>query len=124
MSSSDGPRRRRRAKANELVTIYWRDIPAQVTATVNGEKGSWVLEARFEKSIDNAATIAGLTSADDYVQEWRRVSQPCEGSDPEHLARTEAERLQDLYPRDRLRELAGNGGLEPEPHERSPEESS
>lgn len=113
--STDAPRRRRRAKSNEMVTIFWRDIPAQVTATVNGEKGSWVLEGRFEKSIDNAATIAGLTAADDYVQEWRRVSAPCAGDDPELIARTEAERLQELYPRDRLRELAGNCGLEPDP---------
>lgn len=112
--TAEAPRRRRRSKANERVTIYWRDIPAQVTAKIGGEKGSWVLEARFEKSIDNAATIAGLTAADDYVQEWRRVSEPCEGGDPEVVARTEAERLQDLYPRDRLRELAGNGGLEPD----------
>lgn len=110
--TAEAPRRRRRSKTDQIVTIYWRDIPAQVTATINGEKGSWVLEARFEKSIDNAATIAGLTAADDYVQEWRRVSEPCEGGDPEVAARTEAERLQDLYPRDRLRELAGNGGLE------------
>lgn len=98
-----------------MVTIYWRDIPAQVTATLNGEKGSWVLEGRFEKAIDNAATIAGLTAADEYVQEWRRVTAPCPGADPELAAKAEAERLQDLYPRDRLRELAGNGGLELDP---------
>jgi len=110
---ADAPRRRRRSNASELVTIFWRDIPAQVTASANGEKGSWMLEERFQKAIDNAATVAGLTDADDYVLEWRRASQPLTG-DPEVAAKAEAERLEELYPRDRLRELVGNGGLEPE----------
>ena len=113
MESTDAPRRRRRAKANEMVTIYWRDIPAQVTCTADGEKGSWLLEERFQVAIDRAAGVAGLTDADDYVLQWRRVSSPCEG-DPEIAARTEAERLQQLYTRDRVRTLVDNGGAEVE----------
>jgi len=97
-----------------MVTIYWRDIPAQVTATCNGEKGSWLLEERFQIAIDNAATVAELTNADDYVLQWRRATQPCQG-DPEAAARIEAERLQDLFPRNRMREIVANGGLETEP---------
>ena len=112
MTDTDAPRRRRRAKANETVTIFWRDIPAQVTASVDGDKGSWLLEERFQVAIDRAATVAGLTDADDYVLQWRRVTQPCHG-DPEVAARAEAERLQDLYPRQRIRALVDNGGLEP-----------
>lgn len=106
-------RRRRRGGSNEMVTIFWRDIPAQVTATVDGEKGSWLLEERFQVAIDRAAGVAGLTDADDYVLEWRRVSAPCEG-DPQAVAQAEAERLQDAYDRDRVRTLVTNGGLEPE----------
>jgi hypothetical protein len=114
------PRRRRRGNANETITISWRDIPAQVNVTFGGEKGSWLLEERFQKAIDNAATVAGLTDADDYVLEWRRASSPCmlpDGADPattdpENIARIEAERLQELYPRDRLRQLVADGGLE------------
>ena len=114
MGSTDAPRRRRRASNNQLVTIYWRDIPAQVTATADGEKGSWLLEERFQVAIDRAASVAGLTDADDYVLQWRRVSQTCTG-DPEFAARIEAERLQDLYDRDRVRALVDNGGLEARP---------
>jgi hypothetical protein len=110
MDSTEVPRRRRRAKANEMVTIYWRDIPAQVTATVDGDKGSWLLEERFQVAIDRAAGVAGLTNADDYVLQWRRVSEPCAG-DPEKNAQSEAERLQDLYTSDRVRGLINNGGL-------------
>ena len=114
MGPTDEPRRRRRAKTNEMVTIYWRDIPAQVTATTDGNKGSWLLEERFQVAIDRAAAVAGLTDADDYVQQWRRSSQPSEG-DPELAARAEAERLQGLYDSDRVRTLVDNGGLETEP---------
>lgn len=112
METTRAPRRRRRATTNELVTIFWRDIPAQVTATADGEKGSWLLEERFQVAIDRAATVSGLTGADDYVSQMRRVSQPCDG-EPNAAAKAEAARLQELYTRDRVRELADNGGLEP-----------
>ena len=106
-------RRRRRSTTNELVTIFWRDIPAQVTTTVNGDKGSWLLDQRFQVAIDVAATVAGLTDADDYVLEWRRVAEPFDG-DAETGARSHAEKLQDRYPPERVRALVANGGLEPE----------
>lgn len=104
-------RRRRRGNTNELVTIFWRDIPAQVTATANGEKGSWLLEERFQVAIDRAATVAGLTDADAYVLEWRRQTQPCDG-DPQVAAQQEARRLEERYDRDKVRLLVEAGGLE------------
>lgn len=107
-------RGRRRSNTSEMVTIFWRDIPAQVTATVAGTKGSWVLEERFQVAIDRAAGVAGLTDAHDYVLQWRRVAVPCSG-DPQEVARAEAERLQDLYDRDRVRALVDTGGLDPKP---------
>ena len=96
-----------------MVTIFWRDIPAQVTASVDGAKGSWLLEERFQVAIDRAAGVAGLTDADDYVLEWRRVAVPFDG-DPQAGAQAEAERLQDDYPRERVRALVDNGGLDPD----------
>lgn len=105
-------RRRRRGNTNEMVTIFWRDIPAQITATCDGVKGSWLLEERFQVAIDRAAGVAGLTDADDYVLQWRRVSTPAEG-DAQQLAQAEAERLQDLYTRDRVKTLVEAGGLDP-----------
>jgi len=111
MSDTSAPRRRRRASTNEIVTIYWRDIPAQVTATVAGEKAAWLLEQRFQEAIDKAATVAGLTDADSYVLKWRRDSQPCEG-DPEAAARGRAEELEQQYPPERVRQLILSGGIE------------
>ena len=103
--------RRRRGNANEIVTIFWRDIPAQVTASQNGSKGSWLLPERFQVAIDRAAAVAGLTDDDDYVREWRRVSAPLDG-DPQQACQTEAARLDELYPRDRVAKLVERGGLD------------
>lgn len=95
-----------------MVTIYWRDIPAQVNVTSQGEKHSWLLSERFQIAIDRAASIAGLTDANDYVLEWRRVrtTYDCDGPG---LAKAEAERLEALYPSDRVQSLVTNGGVEP-----------
>lgn len=111
-SSSGSARRRRRATTDELVTIFWRDIPAQVTATVAGTKGSWLLDRRFQNAIDRAAGVAGLTAAEDYVRQWRRSTVPTAG-DPELVARSAAEALEQRYTARRLHELVRNGGLEP-----------
>ena len=63
-----------------LTTIYWRDIPAQVTATTeDGGKEQVLMHDRFQVAIDRAAAVAGLTTTDDYVNEWRRVATSVEG---------------------------------------------
>ena len=94
----------------ELTVIYWRDIPAQVTAT-DGEASARVqLPDRFQKAIDAAAMKAGLSAMDDYLAEWRRVERSC-GPDIDAEVGQEAELLADRYPPTRLRELIRNGGL-------------
>jgi Virulence factor len=96
----------------QLVTIYWRDIPAQVNAQSGRTRHQIPLRRRFQRAIDRAAMVAGITTADEYVREWRRVSRPC-GSDLEAEATAEAARVDAEYPRDRLDALATNGGIEP-----------
>jgi hypothetical protein len=100
---------RRRGGAPELVTIYWRDIPAQVNAGSGRDKQQAMLSERFQHAIDRAAGVAGLTETDAYVQQWRRVARPIEG-DPTTAADTEAERLEATYHRDRLEQLVAGGG--------------
>ena len=58
--------------AAQLVTIYWRDIPAQVTAQRGSNREKALLAARFQHAIDRAAMVAGCTDPDSYVAEWRR----------------------------------------------------
>ena len=103
------PRRNRSGPG--LVTIYWRDIPAQVTATTeDGSKEQVLLHQRFQVAIDRAAAVAGLTETDDYVNEWRRVAASVDG-DPAAAAHATAEQLDTEHPRDVLEALVANGGL-------------
>ena len=61
----------------ELTVIYWRDIPAQVTATDGSASVRVALPDRFQEAIDEAAMAAGLVGSDDYLAEWRRDTREC-----------------------------------------------
>lgn len=104
----------RRARRS-LVTIYWRDIPAQVNAIAAGEKHPIVMKRRFQRTIDKAAIAAGITTASGYVAEWRRVAEPL-GADesPAERARQRADELDAAFDEERLRRLADNGGRDPD----------
>lgn len=104
---------RRRARSNELTVIYWRDIPAQVTASAGGRSRKELLEPRFQVAIDRAATVAGLTETTAYVAQWRRESTPIDAaSDGDEVAVQTATRLNTEYDRDRLEALVAAGGIE------------
>ena len=104
---------RRRATASGVTTIYWRDIPAQVTASADGVTQKAMLEPRFQHAIDRAAAVADLTETDAYIAQWRKVQSPIEG-DPKAAAEGLATRLNEEYPRDRLEQLVAQGGAEAE----------
>lgn len=108
-------RRRRRGGGPGIVTIYWRDIPAQVTVTTaEGSTDKILLDARFQHAIDRAAGVAGLTETEDYVEQWRRVPGELDDGDPAELARATADAIHSDYPRDRLEALVAAGGVEPD----------
>jgi len=95
---------------NKLITVYWRDIPAQVI----GRKGrksvcKKMLDPRFQHAIDRAAMRARKVSEDAYLADWRRVSSPCDG-DVERAVNDEAVRLESEYSVDLLDTLARAGG--------------
>ena len=95
----------------QLITIYWRDIPAQVL----GRKGrrtvhKMVLHPRFQKAIDRAAMRAGRGSSDQYLADWRRVPAPCEGH-LEQAVEQEVARLEAMFDEPSLDQLARAGGL-------------
>ena len=97
--------------AAHLVTIYWRDIPAQATAPRGRSREKALLDARFQDAIDRAAIVAGLTNTDSYLAEWRRVAARCNGDMAATVA-AEVARLEDAYPGDRLERLIRAGGVE------------
>ena len=95
----------------KLITIYWRDIPAQVM----GKRGrktvhKMMLDPRFQEAIDRAAMRAGRGSSDEYLEDWRRVSTVCEG-DLEQAVKDEVTRLESLFNGQSLDEIARASGL-------------
>ena len=104
---------RRRGRASAVTTIYWRDIPAQITATTtNGHDKKIMLHPRFQHAIDRAATVAGLTETHKYIEQWRRVTTTVPG-DVMAEAQSSAEGIHSEYHPQRLEALVANGGLEP-----------
>lgn len=98
----------------QLITIKWRDIPAQVTARDGRRKVSIQLSDRFQIAIDRAAVRAGKKTTDDYLEEWHREVAEC-GDDLSSEAEAAAERIEKEFSDPVLREYVKNGGLRPEP---------
>ena len=63
----------------KLISIYWRDIPAQVVGRQGRKRSKKELEPRFAKAIDRAAMRAGRGSSDAYLEDWRRVAEMVDG---------------------------------------------
>lgn len=97
----------------QLTTVYWRDIPAQVTVKEGRVTARVPLSERFEKAIDRAAMKAKLRDTDSYLAEWRRGTPTEVNGDPEIAARNAAARLETDYDDERLARLISSGGQEP-----------
>lgn len=95
----------------QLITVYWRDIPAQVIVKKGRDAAKKQLDERFEKAIDRAAMRAHLRDTDSYLAEWRRAA-PVEVSDDleAEVAKASAE-LEAAYPEEELKKLVEAGGL-------------
>ena len=99
-----------------LITLFWRDIPAQIIAeSGRGRKRQQAkieLPRRFAIAIDAAAMKDGADSTDDYLAEWRRSEPvPC-GDDLDAEAAKLAADLEADYPAERVRQLVGSGGFD------------
>jgi cvfA/B/C family virulence factor len=94
----------------DLTVIYWRDIPAQLTAADGATTARRELSDRFQKAIDAAAMKAGLVGSDDYLDAWRRETRPC-GDDLDAEIDAEAARLEAEFDRETLLAVTRSGGL-------------
>jgi hypothetical protein len=94
-----------------LITVYWRDIPAQVIAR-RGRKTSFKkeLHPRFQRAIDRAAMRARKESEDAYLADWRRESEPC-GDDLEKTVDETITRLETEWTVELLDTVARRGGV-------------
>ena len=101
----------RRGGGAQIVTIYWRDIPAQVNGQVGRERHQVILSAKFQRAIDRAKRKAGIYTAEDDIAQWRRQSVACEG-DVAEAAESAANRLEVAMSREFLGRLAYAAGFE------------
>jgi hypothetical protein len=90
--------------------IFWRDIPSQVVVKEGRTKGKTQLSKRFMVAIDKAAMRAGRQGSDEYLEDWRRQIETCQG-DPQTIADTTAEELETSFSDEVLKILVKNKGL-------------
>ena len=57
----------RRGGAGEVVTIFWRDIPAQVNGQAGRQRHQVLLSAKFQRAIDRAKRKAKIYTAEEDV---------------------------------------------------------
>ena len=98
-----------------LITIYWRDIPAQVMAKQGRQRARHKLSDRFQVGIDRAAMRAKKINADAYLDDWRRETVKVVG-EMDALVQARAESLESAYDDVRLERIIKNKGIEPETH--------
>ena len=61
----------------ELIKIYWRDIPSQVTVKKGRKTAKVALGQRFQEAIDRAAMRAGKGTSEAYMEDWKRIREKC-----------------------------------------------
>ncbi len=94
----------------QLITIYWRDIPAQVIGRSGRSRVKVELPPRFARAIDSAAMRAGRGGSDEYLADWRRDRQPCSGNLEEEVAAQVAQ-LESEFSESTLRAIVQANGL-------------
>ena len=94
----------------QLITVFWRDIPAQVIVKKGRTTAKRELSLRFTEAIDMCAMRIGARDTDAYLAEWRR-GEPVEvGDDLEAEADKAAADLETAFPQEKLLALAKSGG--------------
>lgn len=94
------------------ITVYWRDIPAQIILQRGRTREKVQLSHRFQEAIDRAAMRAGKGSSDAYIEEWRRESAAFEeAGDLAAAARAEAELIENAFSDEQLLKLIRNHGV-------------
>lgn len=93
----------------KLVTIWWRDIPSQVTVKKGRKSGKALLSERFQEAIDKAAMRAGKATTDEYLEDWRREEREVDG-DLQTVADAEAANIESQYSDEDLQSLIRQKG--------------
>ena len=95
----------------ELIKIYWRDIPSQVTAKAGRKTAKVALSSRFQEGIDRAAMRAGKGTSEAYMEDWKRVREKC-SDDLQAEATKAAAELEAAFTDDYLEAVVKAKGIE------------
>lgn len=101
---------RRAGGSSTVVTIFWRDIPAQVNGQAGRDRHQVVLPAKFQRAIDRAKRKANIYTADEDIAQWRRETVACDG-DVAAAADERAAELEASFSKEYLGKLAYAGGF-------------
>ena len=94
-----------------VITVYWRDIPAQVIVGKGRRAAKIQLPERFEQAIDRCAMKVGAKEDDAYLAEWRKAGPTrVDGESDQAIAEAEATRLETEFDLDRIKTLIANDG--------------
>jgi hypothetical protein len=94
-----------------VITVYWRDIPAQVIVGKGRRAAKIQLPERFEQAIDRCAMKVGAKEDDAYLAEWRKAGPTSvDGESDQDIAEAEATRLETEFDLDRIKTLIANDG--------------
>ena len=93
----------------KLITVFWRDIPAQVTAKAGRKTAKIQLPDRFQEAIDMAAMRAGKGSTDEYLEDWRREQRECD-NDLQAVVDQEAANINETFTTEFLQQVVKNKG--------------
>jgi len=100
----------------KLITVYWRDIPAQVMLKQGRKVTKKELDKRFAEAIDRAAMRAGSGSSSAYLEDWRRDGRECKPEELIDLEKTVTSivaQLESDFEPEYLEKIVKAGGLKP-----------
>ena len=94
------------------VTVYWRDIPAQIIVKKGRKAAQRELSLRFTEAIDMCAMRTGAAESEEYLAEWRKGEPVSVSDDLELEADNAAKALEEKYDKERLVALVKSEGRE------------
>tara|TARA_B100000686_G_scaffold225067_1_gene232253 strand:+ start:15 stop:320 length:306 start_codon:yes stop_codon:yes gene_type:complete len=90
--------------------IFWRDIPSQVVVKNGRVTAKTQLPKRFMEAIDKAAMRAGRQGSKEYLEDWRRQIENCQG-EPQEIADKVASELENEFTDEILKMIVKNKGI-------------
>jgi hypothetical protein len=77
--------------------LYWQDVPSQVKAWDDFDETKVELSSKFIAIIDQSAKEQGLTSEDDYLNQWRWSEEMERQGNAEEVAKAVKKELEEKF---------------------------